>query len=375
MSGNLFNWRLFWLHIKCLCQKELLVTLKDKRMRVMMTLPALIQGILFGYAGTYDLDNVPYAVVDQSHSEASRSLLAHIESTEAFTCQATLGNVSQAADYIDRQDIILALVIPGDFSRRLNKGEAAPIQLLVDGRNSSLAGLATGYLNQIVTTWNQQYMGLKPGVTIESRTWYNENQISRWTLLPAIIATIAFVQVLLLAGLSVAREREQGTFDQLLVTPLSPVEILIGKSLTPMLVGLMQSSIVFCLARFWFEIPFRGSLPVLLLTVLVFILSTIGIGLSLSAIADNMQQVMVYLVVLVMPMMLLSGMATPIDNMPYALQLFTYLDPLRFAIEAIRRIYLEGAGLAAVAPSYLPMMAIGLITMTLAGWLFQHKTA
>lgn len=163
MSGNLFNWRLFWLHIKCLCRKELLVTLKDKRMRVMMTLPALIQGILFGYAGTYDLDNVPYAVVDQSHSKASRSLLAHIESTEAFTCQATLGNVNQVADYIDRQDIILALVIPGDFSRRLNRGEAAPIQLLVDGRNSSLAGLATGYLNQIVTSWNQQYMGLKPG--------------------------------------------------------------------------------------------------------------------------------------------------------------------------------------------------------------------
>ena len=206
-----------------------------------------------------------------------------------------------------------------------------------------------------------------------SRTWFNPNQTTRWTFLPGLIGMISFVQVIMLAGLSIAKEREQGTFDQLLVTPMSPAEILIGKSLPPMIIGLVQSMMLFCICRYWFQVPFQGSLGGLILTVIIFMISSTGIGLSISAVARNMQQVLVYVFFVMLPMVLLSGMSTPVANMPRILQILTYINPMRFVLTAIRRIYLEGAGLGDIAMNYVPMLAVAAVTMPLAGWLFRHR--
>lgn len=372
--------RLFWRHLLFMCQKELLTTLKDRRMRAMMVVPALMQGFLFGYAASYNLDNVPYAVVDEARSASSRSLLGHFAGSGSFQLVAMPDSPREIGQLIDREEILLAVVIPGDFERKLQQGQAAEVQVIADGRNSSVAGMATGYASRIVAEWNLERMaeatGVKGGqgsVSVESRTWFNPNQITRWIFSPGLIAMIAFVQVLLLAGMSIAREREQGTFDQLLVTPLSPAELLMGKAVPPMLIGLVQSTILFCIARFWFRIPFAGSLVTLYLALILFIFSLIGVGLMISAISESMQQVMVYLMVLMMPMVLLSGLATPVINMPEALQYATYADPLRFAVDAVRRIYLEGAAAGDLLGDFVPMLLISAITLPLSGWLFYNR--
>ena len=295
-----------------------------------------------------------------------------------FQQAAYLTSPHELGSLIDSEQIIMAVVIPRDFEQKLQRGELAEVQVIADGRNSSVAGMATGYAGQVVAAWNRERLaeaGINGGqVEVRSRTWFNPNQITRWIFSPGLIAMIAFVQVLLLAGMSIAREREQGTFDQLMVTPLSPAEILLGKAVPPMLIGLVQSTILFCIARFWFQIPFAGSLVTLYLALILFICSLIGVGLMISAISDSMQQVMVYLMVLMMPMVLLSGLATPVINMPDVLQYATYADPLRFAVDAVRRIYLEGAAAGELLGDFVPLLIISAVTLPLSGWLFYNKT-
>ena len=208
-----------------------------------------------------------------------------------------------------------------------------------------------------------------------SRAWFNENLESRWNIIPALIGSLAFLQTMLLTALSVAREREQGTFDLLMVTPMSPIEIMLGKAVAPMVIGLLQSTIVLLIGIYWFDIPFLGSLWTLYVGLLFFILSTVGIGLSISALSVNMQQAMLYTFVLLMPMILLSGLTTPIENMPRVLQIATYANPLRFAIDYVRRVYLEGASFLAVSHDLLPLAMIAVVTLPLAAWLFRNRLA
>lgn len=366
--------RLFFTHLCCLGHKELLAILKDPRMRIALIMPVFTQGLLFGYVANYNLDSVPYAVVDASRSAAARSLLAHFDGSPAFSRTATLAVPAEIESLINSETILMALIIPADFEARLARGEAAPVEVITDGRNALTSTLATSYATAIIARWNAERLHAVTAITLTSRTWYNENQITRWTFLPSIIAMISFVQVIMLAGLSIAREREQGTFDQLLVTPLAPVEILIGKALPPMLIGLVQSTLLLLIALFWFDVPFAGSFLTLYLTLFLFILSSTGIGLCVSAVARSMQQVLVYLFVLLLPLALLSGIATPVANMPRILQILTYIDPLRFAVEAVRRVYLEGAVAADLIGDYIPMLLIAAFTLPLAMRLFRNKS-
>lgn len=360
-------------HIYALIIKELLSTLKDPKSRVILIVPVFVQGLVFGYTATYNLEHVPYAVVDVAHSHEADEFLAKLDGTGIFERVATLSSSTQISQVIDSQQAMLVLTLPPDFSRRLHAGETAPVQVITDGRNPMTSALAAGYVTSISARFNQQRSAHKPLVDIRSRIWYNPNNITRNMFLPSLIPMLALTQVMILAGLSVARERENGTFDQLLVTPLTPMEILIGKAVPPILIGLVQATFMLCLAVFWFKIQLVGSLAVLYLTIFIFLVSCVGLGLSISAIAKNMQQVMVYCFLLLMPMILLSGLATPVRNMPKVLQYLTYVNPLRFAIDAIRRVYLEGAGFFAVAPDYGPMLAVAAVTLPLAGWLFRNK--
>ena len=358
--------------VLALCRKEILTLIKDPANRTILFAPALMQALLFGYGATYDLTNAPFAVVDQSRSAASVELLARIEGGGVFRRQATLASNAQIGGLIDSGAILFAISIPADFENRLTAGEPAPMQIILDGRNSSTAGAAAGQIAAIVADFGRA-QGVRAPITIERRAWYNPNFESRWTLMTAMIAALSFLQTLLLAALSVAREREQGTFDQLLVTPLSPMQILIGKAIPSIMVGLIQSTIILLIIRFWFQIPMHGSYALLYLGLLSFTAAGVGIGLSISALSVTMQQAMLYTFLLLMPLMLLSGLLTPVRNMPVILKIVTYANPLRFGIDMTRRIYLEGAGFADIAFDFVPLLAVMAVTLPLAAWLFRHR--
>ena len=362
----------FLAQIMVLIRKEILAIVKDPANRTILIAPALIQALLFGYGATYDLTNVPYAVVDQSRSAASIELLARLDGTGVFQRQATLESNDQIADLIDSGDVLLALSIPADFERNLSAGAPAPVQVILDGRNSSTAGAAAGQIGTIVANYNASRGGVAP-ISVERRAWYNPNLESRWTMMPALIAALSLMQTLLIAALSVAREREQGTFDQLLVTPLTPMQILVGKAIPSIMIGLIQSTIILLIIRFWFHIPMNGSYLLLYLGLLSFTGAGVGLGLSISAVSVTMQQAMLYTFLIIMPLMLLSGLLTPVHNMPEVLQVATYINPLRWGIDLVRRVYLEGAGFFDIWFDFVPLLAMMAVTLPLAAWLFRNR--
>jgi ABC-2 type transport system permease protein len=358
--------------IIALCRKEMLALVKDPANRMVLFAPALMQALLFGYGATYDLTDVPYAVVDQSRGEASTELLARLDGTGVYHRRATLASNAQIGELIDGGEILLAVSIPADFERKLEAGEAAPVQIILDGRNSSTAAAAAGQIATIFADYGMA-RGMAPPISIERRAWYNPNLDSRWTLMPALIAALSLIQTLLTAALSVAREREQGTFDQLLVTPLTPMQILVGKAVPAIIVGLIQSTIILLIIRFWFQIPMNGSYWLLYVGLVSFTTAAVGLGLSISALSLTMQQAMLYTFLIIMPLMLLSGLLTPVRNMPEVLQILTYANPLRFAIDMVRRIYLEGAGFKDIAFDFVPMLVMAVVTLPLAAWLFRNR--
>lgn len=357
-----------------LIRKEMLALVKDPANRALLFVPAIMQALLFGYGATYDLTHAPYAVLDQSRGTASTELLSRLDGTGVFERVSTLTSSDQIAGMIDSGAALLVIAISSDFEARLSAGREAPLQLILDGRNSSTAALASAYVGSIVTAYNQSLGNTAP-ITIERRAWFNPNLESRWNMMPALIAALSMMQTLMLAALSVAREREQGTFDQLLVTPMTPLQILIGKALPSMLVGILQSTLIFLIILLWFQIPMRGSVSLLYLGLAMFTLASVGIGLSISAVSLNMQQAMLYTFMLIMPLMLLSGLLTPVRNMPAILQIVTWVNPLRFGVDLVRRVYLEGATFNDVAFNFLPLLAVAALTLPLAAWLFRNRLA
>ncbi|WP_207886239.1 ABC transporter permease [Pseudomonas sp. 30_B] len=364
----------FW-RILNLWRKELLVILKDPANRIVLVVPVLLQSVLFGYAVTFDLNDAPYALLDLSNGEASRELASRLDGSGIFHRVATLTRVEEIQTVIDEQKALLVVHIPSDFQTRLAQNDPAPIQVILDGRNSNTAGSAAAGVANIVIDFNRSRGQAAPPLSVVSRAWYNPNLETRWPLIPALIATLSMMQTLMLTALSVAREREQGTFDQLLVTPYTPLEIMLGKAIPPTLIGLAQASLVLLMALFWFRIPMAGSLLDLYGGLAVFTVACVGLGMSISAISLNMQQAMLYTFVLIMPLTLLSGLATPVRNMPEFLQVVTYANPLRFGIDLIQRIYLEGASLASVSLNLVPMLVVAAVTLPLASWLFRHRLA
>jgi ABC-2 type transport system permease protein len=361
--------------IGALIHKEILALVKDPHSRIVLFAPALVQALLFGYGATFDLTHVPYAVLDLSRGEASQELLARVDGTGVFFREATLTSPRQIAEVIDSEAALLVLGIPSDFEQRLATNRTAPLQLILDGRNSSTAGAAAAHIGAIVSDYNRSLTGTAAPVTIERRAWFNPNLESRWNMMPALIAALSMLQTLLISALSVAREREQGTFDQLLVTPLTPMQILVGKAVPAILIGLIQSTIIFLVILFWFRIPMTGSVGLLYLGLLTFTVAAVGLGLSISAVALNMQQAMLYTFLILMPLMLLSGLITPVRNMPEVLQIATYANPLRFGMSIVRRVYLEGAGFADVAIEFVPLLVLAAVTLPLAAWLFRNRLA
>lgn len=363
--------------VLALIRKELLAVLKDARTRNMLLIQPVLQCLIFGYAATLDLSNVPYAAFDRDHSAASAALLAKLDGSGVFHRIANLNEAAQMAALIDDQRVLLVVQIAPDFQRRLSAGETGVVQVIADGRNSTTAGTALGYVGAAVEAFNVDWRadhGLPPpAVQLAPRAWFNANLETRWNLVPALVGTITMMSTLMLAALSVAREREEGTFDQLLVAPYSPAEIMIGKAMPAMMIGIVQATSALLVAQLWFRIPFAGSYATLYVGLIVFLLAAVGIGLFVSSMAATMQQGMLFAFVLMMPLALLSGLTTPISSMPAIIQDFTLINPLRYAIDLVHRVYLEGVGLDQLWSDLWPMAIIASVTLSAAAWMFRNR--
>ena len=363
--------------ILALMIKEFLALLKDKRSRMVVFIPPIIQLLVFGYAATFDLNRIPFAVYNEDSGLASRDLVAQFAGSPNFRQVATLTHEDQIAPQVDGKNVLLVLHIGPTFSRDLLGGRPAPVQVIVDGRNSNTAAILLNYVNTIVaafnTDWQQRAGGATAQAHLETRAWFNPNLLSRWFIVPGIVGLLTLVVTTLVTALSVAREREQGTFDQLLVTPFRPGEILLGKALPGFIIGLFEATLIIMIAVLWFQVPLRGSLLTFYVGLLCFLLSTVGMGLMISSLAVTQQQGLLGAFLFLVPCIILSGFATPIANMPDWVQQITYLDPLRYFLIILRGVFLEGTPFHLLLDQFWPMAIIGVVNLFLAGYLFRHR--
>lgn len=367
----------YFSQIMALALKEFLALLRDKRSRLILVIPPLLQMLIFGFAATYDLDNVPIAIYNQDQSQVSRDYISSFEGSSTFEIIKYIDKDSEIASLIDNKDVLLVLNIEPQFSDKLQQGMSAKVQIILDGRNSNTAMTAMNYIASMNLDFNQQWIakyGAKgPKVALEVRNWYNENLQSRWFILPGILGSLILVVILLVTALSVAREREAGTFDQLLVTPINPTQILIGKAIPGIVIGLLESTLILIIIVTLFKIPIQGSIAALYFGLFLFLIAATGIGLVISAISLTQQQAVLGAFLFIVPAVVLSGFTTPIANMPDSVQLLTYINPLRYFLIILRGVFLEGNGFTLLFSQFWPMAIIGLVCLTFAGWLFKHR--
>ena len=366
-----------WQRIRALLHKEFLAVLKDRKSRFVLIVPPMIQLLVFGYAASFDLKEVPYALYNEDGGAAARELAAAFRGSPSFQQVAQLSRVSDILPLIDGRKALLVVHIGPQFSRDLLSGEPARVQVVVDGRNSNTALVAVNYARTIISGFNDQWReknGLRgPPATLDTRAWFNPNLESRWFFVPGIVGVITLLITMLTTALSVAREREEGTFDQLLVTPMQPVEILLGKALPGFIIGIAEATLIISVATLWFRVPLVGSLIVLYIGLALFLLSAVGMGLLISSLAVTQQQGLLGAFLFMVPAVILSGFATPIANMPEAVQYLTLLDPLRYFLIILRKVFLEGVSFDVLVHEFWPMAAIGVASLSAASWLFRHR--
>jgi len=365
--------------------KEFIELRRDRWARFRLLVPPLVQVLVFGYAATFEVFGVSTAVLDQDHSQESRALIAEFANNPHFRIVRMASSQRDAEAAIDDSSAAVAIVVHAGFAQLLRKGQPAPVQVLVDGTNSNSALIALGYVGAIVDDYSQRYQGDLLGrinprlagslatVTLDDRPWYNVSLNSRWFFVPGVIATITLVMVVNLTAFAIVREREVGTLEQLMVTPIRPFELIVGKVIPFFCVGLGLVAVITLVGTLWFQVPFRGNLLVLLLGTSLYLLSTLSLGLMISTVCKTQQQAFATNFFLVNPLFILSGFSFPIASMPAFLQWLTYANPVRYFTIIIRSVFLKGVGVAVLAPQLLGLAAIGAILMGAATLRFRKS--
>jgi ABC-2 type transport system permease protein len=366
-----------WPRIIALIRKEFLAIWRDKKSRWVLIGPPILQLFLFAYAATLDVKNVSIGILNRDNGEQGFRLTEAFYGSPIFTHITHLKAIEEIAPYIDNQQGVIVISIDEEFSRNLDQGKPAVVQVILDGRKSNTAQIVVGYVQTILSRFNsavtkraqiyQQPLELKP------RYWFNPNQIYQWFTVPGLLGILILVESAILTALSLAREKELGTFDQLLVSPLTPTEILMGKAIPALIISMIEGLVILLAGIFYFHIPFTGSIFLLTISALVFSLSIIGIGLFLSALCSNQQQAILAVFALLSPSTLLSGYATPIDNMPEWMQTITYIVPLRYFLVIARGSFLKDLPISVILNNLWPMMLIAAFTLTAATLLFRRK--
>ena len=364
-------------------RKEFYQIRQDRRMLFVSIVAPFLQVILLGYAATTDIKNSTLVVCDMDRTAASREFIRGFTNTTYFIGRYAVDVPAEVNPLIEDGRANIGLVIPGGFARKGLAGETAQVQVLLDGSDANTANILLGYAGQIVASWSgrltMQYLPVMRAARIgrilpEPRIWFNPDLLSSYYMVPGVVALVLMIITMMLTSLGIVKEKEIGTLEQLLVTPIRPYQLIIGKLIPFAVIGFFDVLIVLAIARFWFEIPLVGSLPLLFALTGLFILTTLGLGLFISTIAKSQQQAMLIAqFFFFMPFLFLSGFAFPIENMPRVIQYASYVIPLRYYLEIVRAVFLKGAGLAELWTQALALLVTGVVILTLSVLRF-HKT-
>jgi len=339
--------------------KELLAIWRDPKGRYILIVPPLVQMLVFSVAATQEVKNVRMAVFNEDYGTAARDLIARFEGSPNFAEVRFLQGQAEIAPAIDSRNVLMVLHIGPDFSRAVEAGRPATVQLILDGRRSNAASLVAGYAQAILDSYNQELAStrrtLPPPSTVVARTWFNPNQETTWNTVPSLVATLTTLMGLVVTALSVARERELGTFEQLMVSPLSPVEIIIGKTVPALLIGLTAVTGMILVGLLVFRVPFTGSVLLLYASMTVYLAAVIGVGLFISSLARTQQQAILGAFVFMVPSIQLSGFASPIENMPDWLQTATLANPMRHYLVIVKGLFLKDMPAAEVLRNLWPL--------------------
>jgi ABC-2 type transport system permease protein len=363
--------------IGALIIKELLALLQDKKARMALIVPPVLQLLIFSFAATLDVKDVEIGVWNKDNGKYSYELVQRFAGSPTFRNITFYDNPAAVRSALENQDVIMVLHLDENFSRGILQNKGGNAQLLLDGRRSNSAqivqGYALGIFEQFQRDTGASLRVLDAGTIILPRNWYNPNLIYTWFTVPGLVGVLTLLIGLLVTALSVAREREVGTFEQLLVSPLLPFEILLGKAIPAIMIGMAEGSLILLAAIFLFGIPFTGSLHYLYFSMFVFVVSIVGIGLFISSLAKTQQQGLIGVMIFMAPAVALSGFATPIENMPEWLQTATYANPLRYFLVVVRGVFLKELPLHVVLQQTYPMAVIAIFTLTGADWFFRRK--
>ncbi len=359
-----------WVRIRELVRKEFIQLFRDKRVRPLLVISPIVQLIIFGYVVSTDVRDVTVAVMDQSKTVESRQFIDSINGNRTFRVVQYRENPGQIEDLLMRRKVDLVIKIPPRFSQTIRSGRTAVVQVLADGSMSNMASVRIAYLMNVIQQFNVRFLHelyprkLSYGkIDARIRTWYNPNLDSRNFYVPGVVAFLIMLLTLLFTSMAVIREKESGTMEQLIVTPLKPIELILGKTIPYIIVVESQMVIVTLFAILWFHVPMKGSAPLLFAATCLFLLSTLGIGLFISTVSVTQQQAMMTTFFFAMPFFMLSGFVFPIGNMPEVIQWLTLLNPLRYLLVVIRGIFLKGVGFTILWPQFLGMAVIGVVVL------------
>ena len=380
-----------WERIGEIMRKEFRQTLREPRMRSMLIIPPLVQLLVFGYAVNLDVENARMAWVDQDHTPESRDLLAHFEGSHRFTVAATPTNEKEIQRLLDAGDLdCVVRILPG-FARDLRHHRPTSVQVLVDGTNSNTASIISNYASSIISAYASAAMTAEnreklvgrtangpvhaavPQINLRSRVWFNPDLRSRNYFVPGIVVNIITLITLMLTSMAIVREKEIGTMEQLMVTPIRPIELMLGKTLPFAIIGLFDTVLVVAASLFLYRVPFRGSFVLLLFSAILFLMTSLGAGLFISTISKTQQQASITTFLMFQPFFLLSGFAFPIRNMPVVVQYLTYLDPVRYFTEIVRGIFLRGVGIRVLWPQMAALAMFGTAILTLSALRFRKR--
>jgi ABC-2 type transport system permease protein len=364
--------------------KEFIQVFRDPRMRVVVFLMPCFQVFVIGYAVSTDVQHVRTAVDDRDNSQASRELTSRFASSGYFDVVARPGDDRAVRDVLDRNDATVVLRFHHGFAEDLAAGRTARFQILIDGTDSNTANIALGYATRISQSYSERVlaervdrmlgpMGKTGTVDLRTRAWFNENLESRNFFVPGVLVVVVTLATLLLTSMAVVREKEIGTMEQIMVTPITPAEFILGKTIPFAIIGFVDVILVVLICVFWFEVPIHGSLLLLLLGTALYVMTTLGVGLLISTVSETQQQAMMTVFFFFFPAMLLSGFAFPVANMPPVVQWLTLANPMRYYLVVVRGVFLKGVGLDVLAIQILPLLGMGIAVLWLAVRRF-HKT-
>jgi ABC-2 type transport system permease protein len=369
-----------WSRIRELVRKEFIQIFRDKRNRPILIISPLIQLVLFGYVVTTDVRDIRAGLIDQSRTAESRRFIDAVDANKTFRIIYRMDDPKGMDKLLLDRKINLGILIPPDFSEKIRRKETASVQILVDGSMSNMAAVRISYTVSVIDRFNTQMIRELlaqriefPEIDSRTRTWYNPNLESRYFYVPGIVAFVVMLISLILTSMAIVREKETGTMEQLIVTPLKAHELVLGKTIPFIIISQLQMIMVSLFAKFYFQIPIAGSAPLLGVATAVFLLSTLGIGLFISTVSKTQQQAMMTNFFFILPFFMLSGFVFPIANMPVFVQWLTYLNPLRYFLVIIRGVFLKGTGLSVLWPQFLGLTLLGAFVFTGAVNRFKKK--